>query len=112
MFSAHLIVFFFMWVYSMSICQVKMQRVEFEFWAASTSACNQKFSSVDREPVQQWAHGDDHNACGDEFSSCGQLDTSTERERESERARVKVDEGFNKMGMEKRTLKQKQCIGI
>lgn len=40
--------------------------------------------SKGREPLQQWAQGDDDDdddldACDDEFCSCGQLDPSTEK---------------------------------
>lgn len=56
--------------------------------AASTSVCNQRCSSVGREPLRQWAQGDDdRDACDDEFSSCGQLDPSAEKGRERERER-------------------------
>lgn len=55
------------------------------------AACNQSCSSVGGEPLQQCAPGDadhddddDHDACDDEFSSCGQLDPSTGRERKEE----------------------------
>lgn len=48
----------------------------------SASACNQSCSSAGREPLKQRAQGDDddHDACDDEFSSCGQLDPSAEKE--------------------------------
>lgn len=53
----------------------------------SASACNQSCSSAGREPLQQRAQGDDddHDACDDEFSSCGQLDQSAEKEGGGER---------------------------
>lgn len=58
-------------------------------------ACNQSCSSVGREPLRQWAQGDDddHDACDDEFSSCGQLDPSTEKE--GERVREREEEGIS-----------------
>lgn len=54
---------------------------------------------------RQWAQGDDddHDACDDEFSSCGQLDLSAEKRREKEGE----EEGFHRGGMEKWTLKTK-----
>lgn len=57
------------------------------------AACNQSCSSVGGGPLQQCAPGDaddDHDAC-DEFSSCGQLDQSTGRERkEEEREKTEI----------------------
>lgn len=52
-------------------------------------------SSAGREPLQQCAPGDDdddddHNACDDEFSSCGQLDSSTERGRNRRKGKVDI----------------------
>lgn len=55
----------------------------------SASACNQSCSSAGREPLQQRAQGDDddHDACDDEFSSCGQLDPSAEKDGGGEKER-------------------------
>lgn len=77
-------------------------------------------AAAGREPLRQWAQGgeeeeeeDDHDACNDEFSSCGQLDPS-ERERVgggvTERERGREEEGFHRGGMEKWTLKNKSRI--
>lgn len=85
-----------------------MDQVVFE--CGGGSSCqrlpSKSCSSAGREPLQQWAQGDDddddHDACDDEFSSCGQLDPSAERERE--------EEGFRRGGMEKWTLKNKSRI--
>ncbi len=65
------------------------------------------------ELQQRWqgaAQGDDddHDACDDEFSSCGQLDPSAEKEGGRERERE--EEGFHRGGMEKWTLKNKSRI--
>lgn len=78
---------------------VKMDQVVFECrGAASSRACDQSCSSAGREPLQQRAQGDDddHDACDDEFSSCGQLDPSAEKEGErgrgiSQRRNGKMD---------------------
>lgn len=46
----------------------------------SNQSCS---SSVGREPLEQWAQGDDdHDGCDDEFSSCGQLEQSAGRKRD------------------------------
>lgn len=60
-------------------------------WVASGGACSSSSSSiVGREPLQQWAQGDDDDD-DDEYSSCGQLDLSTEKEKRKRGGMEKTD---------------------
>lgn len=58
--------------------------------AASAAACCLQSKLQQCAPGDADHDDDDHDACDDEFSSCGQLDPSTGRERKEEE-REKTD---------------------